>query len=89
MNKIILSTLATLGLTGGVALAEPHHNDARREVVRDHREVRVVHYRDQHYRPAFRVEHHDFRRGYRWHDGEWRWNRYEWAWTPGFYVRIR
>jgi hypothetical protein len=72
----------------GHLLADPHYESHRAEI-RDHGDVRVVHYRDHHARPAVRYERHEARRGYRWRDGEWRWSRSEWVWTPGVYLRIR
>jgi hypothetical protein len=91
MRALALTTLMTLGLTGGVAAADNHHVDVRRDEIRDHRagrEVRVEHYRDYRVRPAVRFERHEDRRGYRWVGGEWRWNSAEWGWTPGHYVRL-
>jgi hypothetical protein len=88
MRKIITMTLLTLGLTGGVALAD-RHDEARRDEIRDHRDAREIHYRDYRVRPALRYEHHVDRHGFRWVSGGWRWNRYEWVWTPGYYVRVR
>lgn len=81
MRALIVSTLMTLGLTGGVAAADNYRGDVHHEVYRDH-------YRDHRARPAPRFERHDERRGYRWVGGEWRWGRGEWIWTPGHYVRI-
>jgi hypothetical protein len=69
MRALIVSTLMTLGLTGGVAAADNYRGDAHRETVRDHREVpvyRVDHDRDYRARPAPRFERHDERRGCRW-----------------------
>ncbi len=77
MRALIVSTLMTLGLTGGVAAADSYHRD-----------VPVEHYRDYRVRPAPRYERHEERRGYRWVGGEWRWGRGEWIWTPGRYVHI-
>lgn len=91
MRALILSTLMTLGLTGGVAAADNYHGEARHEDIRDHREVRdhrVDHDRDYRARPASRYERHEGRRGYRWVGGEWRWGRGGWTWAPGHYVRI-
>ncbi len=91
MRALTLTTLMMLGLTGGVAAADNHHVDVRRDEIRDHRdvrEVRVEHYRNYRVRPANRFERHEDRRGYRWVGGEWRWNSVEWIWTPGHYVRI-
>jgi hypothetical protein len=90
MRAIILTTLMTLGLTGGVAAADGYRGDARRDEVRDHRPVReerVEQHRDYRARPAVRFERHEERRGLRWVGGEWRWNRFEWVWLPGHYVR--
>ena len=81
MRALIVSTLMTLGLTGGVAAADTYRGDVHHEVYRDH-------YRDHRVRPAPRFERHDERRGYRWVGGEWQWGRGEWIWTPGHYVRI-
>jgi hypothetical protein len=84
MHKIIAAALVTLGLGGGVAMADPH------VVVREHDgDVREAHYRNYRERPAVRVERHDERRGYRWRAGAWRWNHEEWVWTPGVYLRVR
>ncbi len=86
MRALIVSTLMTLGLTGGVAAADNY----RGETVRDHREVpayRANHDRGDRARPAPRFERHDERRGYRWVGGEWQWNRGRWLWAPGHYVR--
>lgn len=80
MRALIVSTLMTLGLTGGVAAADSYHGDAHHEVYREH-------YRDYRYRPAPRYERHQERRGYRWVGGEWRWYHGEWIWSPGRYVR--
>lgn len=91
MRALIVSTLMTLGLTGGVAAADNYRGEVRHEDIRDHREVRdqrVEHYRDYRARPALRFERHEERRGYRWVGGEWRWGRGEWTWAPGHYVRI-
>lgn len=95
MRALIVSTLMTLGLTGGVAAADNY----RGEAVRDHREVPAYrsdrdrdrdrdHDRDHRARPAPRFERHQQWRGYRWVGGEWRWSRGEWTWSPGHYVRI-
>jgi hypothetical protein len=81
MRTLIVSTLMTLGLTGGVAAADNYRGEAHHEVDRGH-------YRDSRVRPTPRFERHDERRGYRWTGGEWRWNRSEWIWAPGRYVRI-
>jgi hypothetical protein len=80
--RILAMTLATIGLTGGVALAQP-----REVVVRDRHDE--VHYRDHARRPTPRIEHYAHRDGYNWHRGEWRWSGAEWTWSPGVYVRIR
>lgn len=91
MRALIVSTLMTLGLTGGVAAADSYRGDAQRETVRDHREApayRVDRDRDTRARPAPRFERHDERRGYRWVGGEWQWNRGRWFWAPGHYVHI-
>jgi len=91
MRALALTTLMMIGLTGGVAAADNHHVDVRRDEVRDHRDVRearVEHYRNYRVRPADRFERHEDRRGYRWVGGAWRWNRVEWIWAPGHYVRI-
>lgn len=90
MRALIVSTLMTLGLTGGVAAADNYRGEVRHEVIRDHREGPVYreHYRDYRARPALRFERHEARRGYRWVGGEWRWSRGEWIWFPGHYVRI-
>jgi len=90
MRALIVSTLMTLGLTGGVAAAdnyryEPHHDNYRYE---PHHEVYREHYRDYRVRPALRYEHHQARHGYRWVGGEWRWYHGEWIWAPGHYIRI-
>jgi len=77
MRTLIISSLMTLGLTGGVAAADNYHRDGHSERYRDYR-----------VRPAPRYERHDFRRGYRWRNGEWRWGHGEWIWTPGVYIRI-
>jgi hypothetical protein len=87
MRALILTTLMTLGLTGGVAAADNY----RGEATRDHRDVpayRAEHDRDYHARPAPRYERHEERRGYRWVGGEWQWGRGEWQWSPGHYARI-
>jgi len=84
MRTLIVSTLMTLGLTGGVAAADNYRGD----VHRDHHEVYREHYRDYRVRPSPRFERHDERRGYRWVGGEWRWYRGEWTWAPGHYIRI-
>jgi hypothetical protein len=84
MRTLIVSTLMTLGLTGGVAAADNYRGDAHR----DHHEVYREHYRDYRVRPGPRFERHDERRGYRWVGGEWRWYRSEWIWAPGHYIRI-
>lgn len=88
MRKIITMTLLALGVSGGVAAADPHF-EARGEVVRDHRGEREIHYRSYRERPTVRYERHNERRGYRWVSGAWRWNHSEWIWAPGYYVRIR
>lgn len=85
MRALIVSTLMTLGLTGGVAAADNYRGDNYRDA---HHEVYREHYRDYRVRPAPRYERHDYRRGYRWVGGDWRWYRGEWIWTPGRYVRI-
>ena len=87
MRALMMTTLMTLGLTGGVAAADNHRGEVRREEIRDHRDVRVERYRDYHARPAVRFERHEDRRGYRWIGGEWRWSGVEWGWAPGYYVR--
>jgi hypothetical protein len=85
-------TLVTLGLSGGVALADPH-GEAHREVVRDHRGAQAqdvrYHDHDREAPPAVRFERHEERRGFRWVGGAWRWHGNERSWTPGYYVRIR
>jgi hypothetical protein len=81
MRAFIVSTLMTLGLTGGVAAADNYRGEVRHDVYREH-------YRDYRVRPALRYERHDLRRGYRWVGGEWRWYRGEWTWAPGHYIRI-
>jgi len=81
MRTLIVSTLMTLGLTGGVAAADNYRGEVHHEVYRGH-------YRDYRVRPTPRFERHDERRGYRWVGGEWRWNRSEWIWAPGRYIRI-
>lgn len=96
MRALIVSTLMTLGLTGGVAAADNYRGEAHHEVIRDHREAPAYRehdrdyrdYRDYRARPAARFERHEARRGYRWVGGEWRWGRGEWIWSPGHYVRI-
>ncbi len=93
MRALIVSTLMTLGLTGGVAAADNYRGEAHHEVIRDHREAPAYRehdrdYRDYRARPAPRFERHGERRGYRWVGGEWRWGRGEWTWSPGRYVRI-
>ena len=91
MRALIVSTLMTLGLTGGVAAADNYRGEVHHEVTRDHRDVRdqrVEHDRDYRGRLAPRFERHEDRRGYRWVGGEWRWSRGEWIWFPGHYVRI-
>lgn len=80
MKKLLIA-LTTLGLAGGALTVAPAVASADRVV--------VTHYRDHHYRPAQRFERHEFRRGYRWHAGEWRWNGGEWVWAPGWYIVIR
>lgn len=89
MRALIVSTLMTLGLTGGVAAADNYRGDVHHEVTRDHREAPAYgeHYRDSRARPAPRFERHEERRGYRWVGGEWRWGRGEWTWSAGHYVR--
>jgi hypothetical protein len=81
MRALIVSTLMTLGLTGGVAAADNYRSEPHHEVYRER-------YRDYRVRPALRYERHDVRRGYRWVGGEWRWYRGEWIWAPGHYIRI-
>jgi len=91
MRALALTTLMTLGLTGGVAAADNYRSDVRRDESREHRdvrEVRVERYRDHRVRPVERFERHEERRGYRWVGGEWRWNSVEWIWAPGHYVRV-
>ena len=90
MKALVMTTLMALGLTGGVAAADTHHGDGRREEIRDHRgdrDGRIDADRDDHHRPAPRVERHEERRGYRWVGGEWRWRGAAWGWTPGHYAR--
>jgi hypothetical protein len=89
MRALIVSTLMTLGLTGGVAAADNYRGEVHHEVTRDHREAPAYgeHHRDYRARPAPRFERHEERRGYRWVGGEWRWGRGEWTWAPGHYVR--
>lgn len=87
MRALIVSTLMTLGLTGGVAAADNYRGDVHHEVYREHyRDYRD--YRDYRVRPAPRYERHEFRHGYRWVGGEWRWYRGGWTWAPGHYIRI-
>ena len=98
MRRILTLTLMTLGLTGGVALADNGRRvESRRETVtvRDHRGPqrverveRVDHDRSYRARPAIRFERHEVRRGFQWIGGEWTWNSYEWIWMPGHYARI-
>jgi hypothetical protein len=80
MKALAITTLMTLGLTAGVASAEPYHRDYHHE--------RVEHFRDHRYRPAIRFERHEARGGFRWVPGDWRWDRGEWVWIPGHYIRI-
>lgn len=90
MRALILTTLMTLGLTGGVAAADSDRGDARHDASRDHREApayRADHDRDHRARPAPRFERHEERRGYRWVGGEWRWSGGRWGWAAGRYVR--
>jgi hypothetical protein len=84
MRALIVSTLMTLGLTGGVAAADNYRGEVRHEAPA----YRGDHYRNYRVRPARRFERHDERRGYRWVGGQWRWGRGEWFWAPGYYVRI-
>ena len=100
MRKIIILTLMSLGLTGGVALADGRHEARRPEpAVRDHRGAfergfergrneRVEHFNDRRVKPAIRFERHENRAGFRWVGGDWQWNGYEWIWMPGHYIRI-
>ena len=90
MRALIVSTLMTLGLTGGVAAADNYRGEVHHEVTRDHRAAPAYgeYYRDYRARPAPRFERHEARRGYRWVGGEWRWGRGAWTWAPGHYVRI-
>lgn len=90
MRALIVSTLMTLGLTGGVAAADNYRGEAHHEVTRDRHEAPAYResYRDYRVRPTPRFERHEARRGYRWVGGEWRWGRGEWTWAPGHYVRI-
>jgi hypothetical protein len=98
MRRIITMTLLSLGLTGGVALADNH-----RVEVRDHRVEapsqrgfdrgynrgeRVERFQDRRVRPAAQFERHEERSGFRWIGGEWTWNGYEWTWMPGHYARL-
>lgn len=90
MRALVMTTLMTLGLTGGVAAADNYRGDVHRTEIRDHREIRegrVERYRDYRNRPAVRFERHEVRRGFQWVGGEWRWNGGEWIWLPGHYVR--
>lgn len=88
MRNIITSALLTLGLGGGVAMADVDVRvNTPRVVVREPR-VEVTRYRDYHRRPAVRYERYETRRGYRWHPGAWRWESNEWQWHGGWYVRI-
>lgn len=80
MKALVIGTLMTLGLTAGVASAQP--------VYRDYHHERVEHFRDHRHRPAVRFERHDERAGFRWVSGDWRWGGGEWVWAPGHYVRI-
>jgi hypothetical protein len=83
MSRFITSALIAFGLTGSAATSA----FADRIVVREPA-VTVTHHRDYHHRPEVRYERHEYRRGYRWRNGDWRWERNEWAWHPGIYVRI-
>lgn len=85
MRKIMMMALLAVGITGGIAAADPYHRDTT-VVVRNGGEV---HYRSYRERPAVRFERHEERRGYRWNAGQWRWQHSEWIWSPGVYVRIR
>lgn len=86
MKALAMTTLMTLGLTAGVASAQPYDRDYHHERVDRHE--RVEHFRDHRFRPALRFERHENRAGFRWVSGEWRWNGGEWMWMPGHYIRI-
>ncbi len=90
MRRILLMSLAAIGLAGGVAAADTRvvvdvHGHAQARPAP--RTVEVVHYRDQHNRPPMRVERHEARHGFAWVGGEWMWRGREWMWVPGHYVR--
>lgn len=104
MRRILTLTLLSLGLSGGVALADDRHNDEHHGDRHGDRDRRVdegrghydrgwyyrgrVHYRDYRYRPPYQYERFYDRPGYRWRSGEWIWNGFEWIWRPGYYIRI-
>lgn len=92
MRRIITSALLAMGLTtgAGAAMADGYH-DRDRVVVHERgprERVVVTHYRDYHHRPAVRYERHEYRRGYRWREGNWYWADGEWQWRPGIYIRL-
>lgn len=90
MRRIITAIPLVLGLTGGIAAADPYHRGVERRDNRHERferAERVEHFRDARFRPAARYERFETRAGFRWVTGDWSWNGYEWIWMSGHYVR--